>query len=270
MLQSRIESEAAAFEMQARVALDMEEVKDADQISPARAEARRLAAKRLAAEASLLCLGAQLLEGGGKNLETTAENVEQLERELSQGSTKTDLFPRAAELRAECLREVTLARRPKAQAAPESSESDELLTGISAAGKYMVYRDDRGIVVNLGQPLETKEGKLALSAFSREALSFLSGVAKAHKDYPIEIPETNRWADFVWPDWIPEHDRVLIQDFWSDKWGRGPREWAKDAAAPYNKAPTGTRVRTWVTVDGLRVVVAGRRLEQAPQGASKG
>lgn len=78
----------------------------------------------------------------------------------------------------------------------------------------------------------------------------------------IEIPESNRWADFVWPDWIPEHDRVLIQDFWSDKWGRGPREWAKDAAAPYNNAPTGTRVRTWVTVDGHRVVVSGRYIHR--------
>lgn len=76
----------------------------------------------------------------------------------------------------------------------------------------------------------------------------------------IQIPESNQWADFAWPDWIPECDRKLIEEFWS--WHGGPREWVENAAAPYNNAPTGTRVRMWATVDNHRVVVVGRYIHR--------
>lgn len=73
----------------------------------------------------------------------------------------------------------------------------------------------------------------------------------------IEIPESNRWADFVWPEWVPAEDREAIEKFWGP-WHGGPREWVENAAAPYNNAPTGTRVRMWGDVNGHRVVVVGR------------
>ena len=187
LLQSQVEADAKAFEMQARVVLDTEPVKDTDELSGARAEARRLAAKQLAAEAGLLCLGAELLDRGGEHLTTQQQSVVQLEQELNVGSVKTDLYPRAAEVRAACLKEITLARRPRAQKAPQSAASDELLAAISKAGKYMVYRDDRGVVVNLGQPLVGQAGNYALSDFTKEALQFLGATAKTHSDYPLLV-----------------------------------------------------------------------------------
>lgn len=74
---------------------------------------------------------------------------------------------------------------------------------------------------------------------------------------PIVIPESNRWADFAWPAWIPKTERCLIEEFWSEKWGRGPRAWAKSEADPYNGGVrTGERARMWSL--GARVVVIGR------------
>src|SRR5690606_13453347 len=156
-LQSQVEADAKAYEMQARVALDTEPVKDADQMTGARLEARRLAAKQLAAEAALLCLGAKLLQGNEQTLTPVQTALTTLNSELAVGSTKADLFPRATDLRARCLQQITLARRPLVQKAPQAAESDALLAAISATGNYMVYRDDRGIVVNLGEPLASPD-----------------------------------------------------------------------------------------------------------------
>lgn len=184
LIQAQVEKDAQAFEMQARVTLDTEAVKDTDQISSARLEARRLAAKQLAAEAALLCLGAKLLHGEEKTLATVEQDLNALSNELSVGSTKIDLFPRATELRSNCLREITLARRPLAQKAPQASGSDELLAAISATGHYMVYRDDRGVVVNLGEPLSAEN---ELTQVTKDALTFLGGVAKKFPHYPLVV-----------------------------------------------------------------------------------
>lgn len=40
------------------------------------------------------------------------------------------------------------------------------------------------------------------------------------------IPESNKWADFAWPDWVPEEWRKNIEKFWTESWGRGPKSWA--------------------------------------------
>jgi hypothetical protein len=62
----------------------------------------------------------------------------------------------------------------------------------------------------------------------------------------FKVPESNRWADFVWPEWVPERERRLIEDFWREAWGRGPREWAEANAQPCNDAPpSGSRARMW-------------------------
>lgn len=184
LLQSQVEKDAEAFEMQARVVMDTEPVKDVDQPTAARIEARRLAAKHLAAEAGLLCLGAELLTRSTDSLKDTRAQLTTLDRELAVGSVKVDLFPRAADLRAACLQELTLARRPVAQKAPQSFESDALFTSISEAGKFMVYRDDRGVVINVGQPL-APGSTTQLSDFAVEALTFLGATAKHYKNYPL-------------------------------------------------------------------------------------
>lgn len=45
----------------------------------------------------------------------------------------------------------------------------------------------------------------------------------------IESRLPTTWAEFSWPDWIPLEVRRPIEDFWSEKWGRGPHKWAECA-----------------------------------------
>lgn len=33
------------------------------------------------------------------------------------------------------------------------------------------------------------------------------------------------WADWTWPDWVPQPVRVQVEGFWDEKWGRGPQAW---------------------------------------------
>src|SRR5690606_23884177 len=63
------------------------------------------------------------------------------------------------------------------------------------------YRDDRGIVVNLGSPLD-KRGKLTESA--QEALQILGGAEKAHREFPLllvahtaQISQTARAEEMI-------------------------------------------------------------------------
>lgn len=60
-----------------------------------------------------------------------------------------------------------------------------------------------------------------------------------------DTPE--RWADFVWPEWVPPNQRAQIESFWLEAWGRGPRAWLRDHVHQHVPA-TGTR-RSW-SVDG--------------------
>ena len=182
VLQGQIAADADAYEMRARVHLDKEEVKDVDAISPERAKARRLAAKQLAAEADTLCLATRLLDADAVNLDEAEKKISVLAKELSQGSMKDDLYPRATEVRADCLQRLTLVRRPETKKDPESAESDRLLKALSETGKLFAYRDDRGVVVNLPSPLSV-QGSLSESA--TEALKILAGTAKAHPDFPV-------------------------------------------------------------------------------------
>jgi len=36
------------------------------------------------------------------------------------------------------------------------------------------------------------------------------------------------WADWTWPDWVPEKIRAEVERFWSEKYGRSPRDWVRD------------------------------------------
>lgn len=182
VLQGQIAADADAYEMRARVHLDKEEVKDVDAISPERAKARRLAAKQLTAEADTLCLATRLLDANAKNLDEAESKLSVLAKELSQGSVKDDLYPRAAEVRAECLKRLTLVRRPAIKKSPESAESDRLLKALSETGKLFAYRDDRGVVVNLPNPLSAQG---VLSEAVAESLKILAGTAKSHPEFPL-------------------------------------------------------------------------------------
>lgn len=69
------------------------------------------------------------------------------------------------------------------------------------------------------------------------------------------VPESNLWADFVWPEWVPQRERELVVDFWRESWGRGPKEWLRDVRIQRMPA-LGERVRMFAI--GHRSVVAGR------------
>lgn len=181
-LQTEIAKVADEYEMRARVELDKESPKDVDQMTPDRAAARRTAAKHLAAEARLLCLAAEVLNQDQKGLKEARADTAGVEKDLSVGSVNKDLYPRSAQARATCLEILTHTRRAKVKSEPDSAASDRLLTALTETGQVFAFRDDRGIVVNLGRPLGEK-GELSETAGN--VLKLLGGVAKAHPDFPL-------------------------------------------------------------------------------------
>lgn len=183
-LQARISQDAERYELQARVHLDREEVEDVQRLSPERARARRTAALRLAADARMLCHATSLLEHEADALAAVQKEVSALDSDLAAGSVRQDMFPRASSLRAACLKELTRARRPAVKASPESHLSDALLEALSARGEWMLYRDDRGIIVNVGQPLGSDQ---KLSQSTIETVSFLAKVAQQHDAFPVML-----------------------------------------------------------------------------------
>lgn len=49
------------------------------------------------------------------------------------------------------------------------------------------------------------------------------------------------WVEYPWPDWVPVEQRLQIESFWLDSWGRGPRGWLRDHALQHVPA-TGARI----------------------------
>lgn len=183
-LQSEIAAEADELEMRARVELDREEIKDVDQLTADRALARRTAAKHLAAEARLLCLSAEVLNQDEKGLKEAKAQADSVEKDLSVGSINKDLYPRSAAARAACLETLTHTRRAKIKKAPESAASDRLLASLTETGQVFAFRDDRGIVVNIGKPVDQKG---VLSESAENVLKILAGTAKTHLDFPLVL-----------------------------------------------------------------------------------
>lgn len=182
--QARVARDADAYEMRARVALDKEEVKDVDSMTPERARARRRAAVQLASEAKLLCVSARLLDPKAEHLSEAQKHVEELQSHLDQGSVRDDLFPRAAEGRSRCLKALTMIRRPKILQNPAASDSDRLLEALTETGKLFAFRDDRGVVVNLASPfVQGTELKEEVS----EIVQLLGGTAKKHDAFPLLV-----------------------------------------------------------------------------------
>jgi len=182
--QVRAAREADAFELRARVALDKEPVVDVETLTPERARVRRQAAIQLASEAHLLCVSAVLLGRQGDGLTRAQADLAALERDLGVGSAQADVYPRAAQARTACLTELTLTRRPRAQAAPDAAGSDRLLTDLAATGAVFAFRDDRGVVVNLRAPTE-REGELTEGA--RAIVELLARTSKQHPAYPLLV-----------------------------------------------------------------------------------
>jgi hypothetical protein len=148
--------------------------------SPEREKARREAARAIVMQGALLCVSARLVEPNRPTLAPLLGKADELRKKLDTAAPAP--IDDATALRSDCLRELTLARRPRAQANPSQGESDALLAELSRAD-FLPFRDDRGVVVTLHALREG--GKL--SGKATEKLTDLGRVAKAHPEFPVLV-----------------------------------------------------------------------------------
>jgi hypothetical protein len=178
--QQRLSAEAADLELRAKVARDAEPLAKNEPASPEREKARREAARAIVSQGSLLCVAARLVEPNRATLAPLLSKADDLRKKLDSAAPAP--IDDATTLRSDCLRELTLARRPRAQANPSQGESDALLAELSRAD-FLPFRDDRGVVVTLHALREG--GKL--SSKLGEKLADLGRVAKAHPEFPVLV-----------------------------------------------------------------------------------
>jgi hypothetical protein len=178
--QQRLSAEAADLELRAKVARDAEPLAKNEPASPEREKARREAARAIVTQGALLCVAARLVEPSRSALAGLSSKADELRKKL--GTAAPTPIDDATALRSDCLRELTLARRPRVQANPSQGESDALLAELSRAD-FLPFRDDRGVVVTLHAPREG--GKLGSKASAK--LGDLGRVAKAHPEFPVLV-----------------------------------------------------------------------------------
>ena len=178
--QQRLSAETADLELRAKVLRDAEPLAKNEPASPEREKARREAARAILTQASLLCVATRLVEPKRSALVPLLAKADELRAKLDTAAPAA--IDDATALRSDCLRELTLARRPRAQENPSRGESDALLNELSRAD-FLPFRDDRGVVVTLRAVREG--GKL--SAKASEKLTELGRVAKAHPEFPLLV-----------------------------------------------------------------------------------
>jgi len=179
--QRRLSAETADLELRAKVARDAEPLAKNEPASPERERARREAARAIVTQASLLCTSARLVEPNRAALAPLLGKGDELRKRLEAPAAPAPIDD-ATNLRSDCLRELTLARRPRVQANPSRGESDALLTELSRAD-FLPFRDDRGVVVAVR---DLREGA-KLSNQGAEKLGELGRFAKAHPDFPVLV-----------------------------------------------------------------------------------
>jgi hypothetical protein len=178
--QQRVAAEAADLELRVKVARDAEPLAKSEPATPEREKARRQAARAIVTQGSLLCVAARLVEPNRQAVALLLGKADELRKRLDTPAPAP--IDDANALRSDCLRELTLSRRPRAQKNPAQGESDALLTELSRAD-FLPFRDDRGVVVALHAVREG--GKL--SEKLSEKLAELARVAKAHPQFPLLV-----------------------------------------------------------------------------------
>lgn len=180
--QRRALAEADALELRARVLRDTMPLPENAPSTPERERARLEAARTLSLEARLLCAAARLLKAEQPSLAARFQGLDQLDARLSEGALPAPIDT-ATELRSRCLSDLTLARRPRTEKAPESGATDRLLEELSRASLDPV-RDDRGVVVTLRGAFAATDD-LATEASAR--LADLGRVAKQNPTFPLQV-----------------------------------------------------------------------------------
>jgi hypothetical protein len=178
----RISAEADNLELRVKVMRDAEPLAATTAASPAREQARKMASRALLSQARLLCLATRLLEPQRKGLDEMFSKLGTLEKGL--GSAPSADLEAATKARSDCLRELTLVRRPKLLEAPAEGVGDELLQQLSKTEKFFAFRDDRGVVVVLRDVLGKDQKPTASGS---EQLEALARAAKAHPEFPVLV-----------------------------------------------------------------------------------
>jgi outer membrane protein OmpA-like peptidoglycan-associated protein len=201
----RLAAEATALELRAQVVRAALPLPPHEAAPPDRQQARRQAAAALATQARLLCVAARLL-GQAQGVSPILTRLDELDRELAAGGSSRQL-ELATQLRSECLRVISEARRqnsapaarapgappvPREQAVAAGASStrpattapvpaDVVLDELSATGAAP-SRDDRGVAVSLRNVLGA-DGNLTDGA--RLELRRIAQIAAAHPDFPV-------------------------------------------------------------------------------------
>ena len=176
--QQRFLLEAEALETRIKVARDAEPLPISAPASAEREQARLAAVKALLSQAKLLCMSARLLEPNRETVGPLLGKVDDLNGKLRTPPAPID---DAVAVRSNCLKELTLARRPATQKNPAAGVTDALLSELSASS-LLPFRDDRGVVVTLRALFNAKD---QLSSEASTQLDTLGKVAKAHPEFPL-------------------------------------------------------------------------------------
>jgi len=180
--QRTLAAETDALELRIKVARDAVPLRPNVPSSPEREKARREAAEGLTVQARLLCSAAKLLEPTREGLPKLLAELSTVEqRARSEAAAPID---EALRLRSECLKQLTLTRRPARRSAPAAGVADALLSELSEGGDLFPFRDDRGVVVTLRSLFDAR-GKLTGTA--EKTLDRLGLVAKAHPEFPVLV-----------------------------------------------------------------------------------
>jgi hypothetical protein len=180
--QAKLDAETRAVELRLKVARETLPVPEAGPpSSPERELARREAVQALTAQARLLCTAARLVQPDLSTLPAALAKVTDLEARLPKAPMAPLDEARAA--RTGCLKELTVARRPRTQADPVSPAADRLLSELGQA-MLRPSRDDRGVVVTLERAFE-RDDRLTKEAQAR--LGELAAIAKSHPTFPVLV-----------------------------------------------------------------------------------
>ncbi len=181
--QSTLDAQVTALELKLKVIRDTEPPQPVLPDSPKREAARRTAARSIVSGARLLCVAAELVEPGRKQSAQLAKALDALEAQLDKAPSPTPI-DEAMRLRASCLKELTLARRPRHRQSPAEDKADVFLTEVGKAlPGSSPYRDDRGVVI-----AETGlfDGS-SLTSAGAARVAQLAQIAKANPELPLMV-----------------------------------------------------------------------------------
>ncbi|HEX3774876.1 MAG TPA: hypothetical protein VHV51_10460 [Polyangiaceae bacterium] len=178
--QQRFLLEAETLEARLKVARDAEPLATSAPASAEREQARLLAVKAMLSQAKLLCLSARLLDPKRDSVPPLLNKLSELSSKLSTPPAPID---DAIAVRSGCLKELTLARRPATERAPEAGVTDALLAELSNAN-LLPFRDDRGVVVTLRALFNAKD---QLNTDAASTLDTLGKIAKVHPEFPLLV-----------------------------------------------------------------------------------